>query len=66
MGPHHLEGVTRYQFDSAHRLLAAYYVKSSGFGNMANGCRMMRLKQLLRNNQTISQPLAARRLGISR
>ncbi len=28
MGLHHLKGVTRYQFDDKHRLLAAYYIKS--------------------------------------
>jgi lipopolysaccharide export system permease protein len=28
IGRHHLEGVTRYEFDSAHRLLAAYYAES--------------------------------------
>lgn len=28
VGPRHLEGVTRYQFDETHRLLAAYYVES--------------------------------------
>lgn len=30
-GPHHLEGVKRYEFDSQHRLLAAYYAKSLDF-----------------------------------
>jgi lipopolysaccharide export system permease protein len=28
MGLHHLEGVTRYEFDAQHKLLAAYYVQS--------------------------------------
>jgi lipopolysaccharide export system permease protein len=28
---HHLEGLTRYEFDNQHRLLAAYYAKSSDF-----------------------------------
>lgn len=28
LGYHHLEGITRYEFDNQHRLQAAYYVKS--------------------------------------
>lgn len=31
VGPHHLEKVTRYEFDAEHRLLAAYYAKSLDF-----------------------------------
>lgn len=31
IGRHHLEGVTRYEFDDAHHLLAAYYAKSLDF-----------------------------------
>lgn len=31
IGPKHLEGVTRYQFDDNHRLLASYYAQSMDF-----------------------------------
>jgi lipopolysaccharide export system permease protein len=31
LGRDHLEGVTRYEFDNQHQLLAAYYVKSMNF-----------------------------------
>lgn len=31
IGPHHLENVTRYEFDAEHRLLASYYAKSLDF-----------------------------------
>lgn len=31
IGRHHLEGVTRYQFDSAHELIAAYHAKTMDF-----------------------------------
>lgn len=31
IGPHHLEGVKRYEFDSHHHLLAAYFAKSLVF-----------------------------------
>lgn len=33
LGHKHLEGVTRYQFDANHHLLAAYYVKAMQFKN---------------------------------
>jgi lipopolysaccharide export system permease protein len=32
-GQHHLEGVTRYEFDLSHQLLNAYYVESMDFEN---------------------------------
>lgn len=31
--PHHLEGVTRYEFDNNHRMLASYFVKTMDYQN---------------------------------
>jgi lipopolysaccharide export system permease protein len=56
---HHLEGVTRYQFDNAHRLLAAYYVKSLEMTDKkwhAVGA----VKTTFNQNQIISQALDER------
>lgn len=54
VGYHHLEGVTRYQFDSSHHLLAAYFAKSLDFQNghwQLHGL----LRTVFASNQTMSQ-----------
>jgi lipopolysaccharide export system permease protein len=56
-GHHHLEGVTRYEFDNAHHLLAAYYVKSL---DLENGQWLLHdiVKTTLKNNHTKSIQLS--------
>lgn len=58
MGQHHLEGITRYQFDSEHRLLAAYYVKSLDLDH-GKWLPHDMVKTTFANNQTTSQSIAA-------
>lgn len=59
VGLHHLEGVTRYEFDAQHKLLAAYYVKSMDMQNRRWQLHDM-VKTTFVNNQSQSvySPLA--------
>ncbi|MDR3492270.1 MAG: LPS export ABC transporter permease LptG [Gammaproteobacteria bacterium] len=56
MGLHHLKGVTRYEFDSQHHLLATYYVKSLDFESQQ---WLMRdaVKTTIANNQAHSEEI---------
>jgi lipopolysaccharide export system permease protein len=54
MGLHHLEGVTRYQFDGQHHLLAAYHVKALDFHNDQWLLHDV-VKTTFSDNRTISQ-----------
>jgi lipopolysaccharide export system permease protein len=58
VGPKHLEGVTRYEFDGTHRLLAAYYVKSLEM-QKNKWLAQSAVKTTFNHNQTISRPMSA-------
>jgi lipopolysaccharide export system permease protein len=56
LGKHHLIGVTRYEFDNEHRLLASYYADTLDFENdqwMAYGLA----KTVLHENKTVTEQL---------
>jgi lipopolysaccharide export system permease protein len=54
LGPRHLEGITRYQFDPLHRLLSASYVKTLDLQKGKWQAHAM-AKTTFANNQTSSQ-----------
>jgi lipopolysaccharide export system permease protein len=56
IGKHHLEGVTRYEFDGAHHLLASYYAKSLDYRNGEWQLHDL-VKTIFKNDQTISEEL---------
>jgi len=57
VGHNHLEGVTRYEFDNAHHLLASYYAKTLDF---VNGQWLLHdlVKTTLKNDRTQSEQFA--------
>ena len=63
VGHRHLEGVTRYEFDNAHHLLAAYYVNSM---NLQNGQWILQdvVKTTLNNNRAVSTHFAQARWNL--
>ena len=63
VGLHHLEGVTRYEFNARHELLASYYVKAM---DMENGNWLLHDVSLTRflPNQTRSQQLPVARWNL--
>lgn len=58
IGRHHLEGVKRYEFDSRHRLLAAYYAQAL---DMENGKWMLHdlVKTTFKKDRTLSQEISS-------
>lgn len=54
MGKKHLEGVTRYEFDASHHLLASYFAKSLDYENGQWQLHDM-VKTKFKNDQTVSE-----------
>jgi lipopolysaccharide export system permease protein len=54
VGKHHLKGVTRYEFDNAHRLLASYHANSLEFEN-GRWVAYDLAKTTIQENKTITQ-----------